>query len=146
MTVIVWDGTTLAADRLAVSQSHVFSITKIARIGGLLVGVAGTGSKIREFQDWLGSPRAPERYPRHDNEHHYFTAIVIGREGFIHRYESSPVPMVVEDPVHVIGVGRDFARAALHCGKTAKEAVEITNLYSADCGGGVDTLTFEDPE
>ncbi len=140
MTVIVWDGTTLAADRMAASQSHVFSLTKLARVGSLLVGVAGRGDKVRQFQQWVGGDCDPAKYPKHDMADEYFVALVINGAGTIHRYESSPFPMIVEDGVHAIGVGRDFARAALHCGKSAREAVEIANLYSCDCGLGVDTL------
>lgn len=146
MTVIAWDGRTLAADKMACSQSHVFTITKIAVVGGLLVGVAGCAHKIREFQDWINSDRAPEKYPKAIGDNEYFTALVISRGGLVHRYEGgSHVPMIVEDREHAIGVGRDFARAAMYLGKSAKEAVEITCLFCADCGLGVDTLTFGNP-
>lgn len=39
-----------------------------------------------------------------------------------------------------MGSGRDFAIAAMHCGKTAREAVEIASLYENGCGNGVDVL------
>lgn len=144
MTIIAWDGTTLAADKRAIAQSHCWTITKIARVGEFLVGVSGRGEKIREFQQWIERGRVPEQYPKRNSEEEWFCGLVIGRDGVIEHYEASPLPMIVEDPTHAIGTARDFARAAMHLGKTAREAVELACLFSADCGNGVDSISFSD--
>lgn len=41
MTVIAWDGVTLAADRLSGCTGVRMSLTKIHRVDGMLVGGAG---------------------------------------------------------------------------------------------------------
>jgi ATP-dependent protease HslVU (ClpYQ) peptidase subunit len=45
-----------------------------------------------------------------------------------------------EDKKTATGSGRDYALAAMHCGKTAREAVEIACLFETGCGNGVDEL------
>lgn len=44
--------------------------------------------------------------------------------------------------MHAIGTGRDYARAAMHLGRNAVEAVQVAILFDENCGNGVDTLTF----
>jgi hypothetical protein len=158
MTVIAWDGTRLAADRRAVCGHGVYSVTKIARIGGCLVGVAGRGDRIREFQSWMRDGAQRELYPKRDKDDQscYFTAIVIrlgeprrGRLGderdiIIERYEDSPLPIIVEEGQHAIGAGGLIARAAMLCGKTAHEACAIACQLEETCGNGVQSLTFEE--
>jgi hypothetical protein len=142
MTVIVWDGKTLAADKRAIC-SFVYSVTKIGRVGDCLVGVSGRGDKIAEFRRWISEGRQEAAFPKRDSDDTFFTGLVIHRDGRIERYEGSPVPILVEDHVHAIGSGCEFARAALHLGCDAVKAVEVASLFSADCGNGVDMLSFD---
>ena len=57
-------------------------------------------------------------------------------------YETSPYPITIEQRYYAIGSGRDFATALMHVNYTAYLAVELTNELSANCGKGIDTLTF----
>jgi hypothetical protein len=141
MTVVCWDGRTLAADKRAVVGGHTFTMTKIARVGDCLVGVAGRGDKIAEFQHWIADGRKREAYPARTDQA-WFTALVILPGGVIERFEDQPLPIIVEDVTHAIGTGRDYARVAMHLGKCAREAVEIACLFDENCGNGVDTLSF----
>lgn len=77
MTVIAWDGKTLAADKRVGYGNMHRTTTKIRRVGDALVGCSGSGS---------------------------------------------------------------LAVAAMHLGKSAREAVEIACLYDMNCGNGIDTL------
>lgn len=154
MTVIAWDGRTLAADRRAVCGHGVYSVTKISRVGECLVGVAGRGDRIREFQSWMRDGARREDYPKREkDESSYFTAIVIrlgapfpdgGRPIAIERYEDSPLPIIVEEQQHAIGAGGLIARAAMMCGKDAHEACFIACQLEETCGNGIQRLTFEE--
>jgi hypothetical protein len=157
MTVIAWDGDTLAADRRAVCGHGVYSVTKIARVAGCLVGVAGRGDRIREFHDWVRDGARKEDYPKRDRDDQstYYTAIVIRRgepragpfgeerDIVVERYEDSPLPIIVEEQQHAIGAGGLIARAAMLCGKNAVEACSIACSLEENCGNGIQTLTFE---
>lgn len=68
MTTIAWDGKTLAADKRGVMGGHTYTLTKIARIDGCLVGVSGRGDRIREFQEWVADGRKREAYPKRDEQ------------------------------------------------------------------------------
>jgi hypothetical protein len=139
MTVIAFDGRTLAADKRATVSGHTYTISKIARVGDCLVGVAGRGDKIREFQQWIANGRERDEYPKRSDEA-WFTGLVVRPDGVIERFEDQSIPILVEDRTHAIGTGRDYARVAMHLGKTAREAVEIACLFDENCGNGIDTL------
>jgi len=141
VTVIAWDGTTLAADKRAVGH-HVDTITKIARVGEVLVGISGRGDKIREFQHWIADGGQAAAYPKRDNDANYWTALVIRPDGTIERYEESPVPIIVEGGSHAIGSGALAAAAAMLCGKSATEAVSIACQLEEGCGNGTDSLVL----
>ena len=90
---------------------------------------------------WLAGAVAAD-FPK-GNEADDATLIVITRYG-AHQYTTGPNPVVLEQPFSAWGGGRDFAQAAMMCGKTAREAVELTCLCSVHCGNGIDTLELDD--
>lgn len=139
MTVIAWDGLTLAADRRCSFGSYIGSMTKIRRINADLVGVSGTAAKAAEFFEWYRLGADPATYPTR-GEADYFNGLVIVLGPQIRRYEVVGVPFVVEMDKHAIGSGRDFAVMAMHLGKTAAEAVELASVFDEQCGNGVDLL------
>lgn len=63
----------------------------------------------------------------------------------IERIESTAFALILEDTLFADGAGRDVALAALHCGKNAREAVELTARIIPRVGGGVDVIAFDDP-
>jgi hypothetical protein len=52
MTVICWDGKTLAADKNLLSHTTKFSGTKIKKVNDLLVGYSGPASIAEQFFLW----------------------------------------------------------------------------------------------
>jgi ATP-dependent protease HslVU (ClpYQ) peptidase subunit len=143
MTVIAWDSVTLAADRQANASGAIYQVTKIFRVGDTLVGLSGDFSHALMMLDWLRTNGNVANFPAPIGEDKGFL-LVIHRDGRIQRYEYSPFPLLVEEKRHANGSGREFALAAMHCGRTAVEAVEVACALSCDCGLGIDTLTFED--
>ncbi len=143
MTIICWDGVTLAADKRAVSAGWKFKVTKIYRIELGLVGVDGAYDVGLSLIKWLESGQDPKDYPevQKDNDR-YAHMLLIAPNKEILRYDRNPYPYKVEEPYIAAGCGRDFALAAMHLGKTAAEAVEVACHFDAGCGNGIDTLTF----
>lgn len=145
MTVIVWDGTTLAADKLAVNGGCAFRVTKIFRIDAdRLAGIAGHLGRGMLVLDWLRRAGTAAEYPGSVKDDDWCSVMVVHRSGVIHLYESVGAPFAVDGYRHAIGSGRDFARAALWYGANALEAVRVASELSVDCGKGMNALTFEE--
>lgn len=145
MTVIAWDGQTLAADKRGTSSGLRFKVTKIFRTSIGLIGVDGNYDVCMELLDWIRNGQVVSNYPKsQENDSRYSYLILIKPDKQIYRYERGPIPFKVEEPYFAVGSGRDFALAAMYIGKTAKEAVEIASHFQTDCGDGVDELEFEE--
>ena len=149
MTVLAWDGTTLAADKRAIIGRLQRTTRKIYSVcvapGGVppvLVGYAGDASDGDECLAWFRAGAKPDDFPPPlRTKEDWSGLLVIWGGGEIWRYESSPYPVQFEPQIFASGSGRDFALAAMHCGKTAAEAVEIASFFDPNCGNGVDVLT-----
>lgn len=144
ITIIVWDGNILAADRCGTNQGYTFSITKIRKINGNLVGVSGYGYGIPILMDWLEQGADVSKWPdlQKDKER-WCDMIVITPERKILKYEQEPVAFEIEEKRHAFGSGRDYALAAMEMGADAIRAVEIASKFDSACGNGVDILSFD---
>ena len=140
MTVIAWDGQTLAADKRAVSGGGIARpCTKIELFGNDLLAMTGSWDVAAEMREWYKEGANPATFPaeaRKDTS----TLIVISPGGLIRTWAAGPYPMIVEATQCAWGSGRDFAEAAMHLGFDAKRAVEVASHFQSDCGNGVDTL------
>lgn len=142
MTIVAWDGKTLASDRRCEMSGYVVPVTKIFRVSGDLVGVCGALCHAMEILDWLQAGAVPDRVPPFQRTDDYVGVLRITPDRRILKYEKGPMPIRLETPFTAIGSGRDFAIAAMHCGMNSVKAVEISCLYDAGCGNGVDKLEF----
>ena len=144
MTVICWDGKTLAADKRS-GTGMPRTVTKIRRIvGGSLIGCTGTACGDMELMAWREAGGDADKFPeaqRDPDKSSHMIEITPG--GKILMYMDSPFPAVYEDGQHAIGSGREFAMAAMFLGKTAQEAVEVAIALSATCGNGIDSLKLD---
>lgn len=141
MTVIAWDGRTLAADRLANTGGLRGTVTKIFRAGDLLVGGSGDFAFVLAMVDWVQKGRDAATFPTHQKDKDDWQPfLVIQRNAPPQLYDRTPFPVQLEQRSIAIGSGRDFAMAAMHLGRTAKEAVEVAIALDVGCGNGVDTL------
>lgn len=142
MTVVAWDGSTLAADRLMVAGETKQHTLKLFRgPDWSRLAITGNLSVARELVLWFQQGAVPDQYPPSNRKlDEGASLIVVDRHGLVRKYESSPFGFDVIGRFCAFGCGAEAALAAMHCGKTAAEAVEIASLYNANCGGGVDTL------
>ncbi len=141
MTVIAWDGKTLAADKRSTLSSLPHTTTKIVRAAdGSLVGVAGDTGMCRTLREWYRAGADREKYPDKDGK---CDMVVISQDRRVLLYSGGPDPTHLEDEVFATGSGRDFAFSALQFGRTAREAVEFACRYDVHSGNGIDTLELE---
>jgi ATP-dependent protease HslVU (ClpYQ) peptidase subunit len=142
MTVIAWDGTTLAADKRAEIHGSHMTVRKIFRLrDGSLVGCAGDSTWAASVVAWLNGARDPQAYPLPPEGGG--TVIVVGADGAARLYQRSAFPLEVEDATVAVGSGRDYARTAMALGFDAVRAVEVACALDCYCGNGIDTLTFD---
>ena len=140
MTVLAWDGKTLAADRLACAGMMKATVTKIARVGEELVGVCGTLSVGNELRDWYLNGADPSYFPDAALDDGETDLVVVKSDGTVWVYSASSTPFQIEDPVCAFGAGAEAAWGALLCGASAQRAVEIASQINVSCGNGLDVL------
>lgn len=147
MTVVAWDGSTLAADKRCSDGSMIRTVTKVFRVGNLLVAGAGTRSMIMQMVEWVRAGRVVADFPPMQRDKDDWQPIlVIEADGTPSQYDRTPYPSRFEDRCCAIGSGRDFAMAAMHLGYSAEKAVEVACALDSGCGNGVDVLPWIRPD
>lgn len=145
MTVIAWDGKTLAADKRSSDDSSHRTVTKIRRTAdGSLIGTCGPASACREMEEWFEAGANPDTLPlgqRVCETAAWLLAITPARE--IRYWQLGAHPMLVEDEKIAIGSGLTYALAAMHLGCNARVAVQVAIDLCPSCGNGIDALEFE---
>jgi len=136
MSVIVWDGKTLATDRAALSGSIHHRVVKAWRHEGAILTGTGSVKRIYEMMAWY-KRGVDTPFPEGQMRSNWCHFIVIDEHG-LKRYEQSPIPIEHGFNACAFGSGQDLAYGALAMGADAQRAVEIANLYSRNCGHGVD--------
>lgn len=140
MTVIAWDGRTLAADKMSCSAGYGYTVTKVYRLtSGGMAAFAGDGDHAMALLAWLDSGRALADYPK-AQESSDTSALVVEVDGSVWSWGKTPHPQRVECRFYAMGHGRDFALAAMHLGHDARKAVEVACALDAFCGNGIDAL------
>lgn len=151
MTVIAWDGRTLAGDRQSTFGAARSSTTKVRRLrNGFLFGAAGNSATCREMGAWIESGCRPDAFPQAQRAHDtYADCIVIDKHRQCWAYQMSPTPVLIESRFFAFGAGSDFAMAAMHLGHRARVAVEVAIALCPSCGGEIDEIDLVpqfDPE
>lgn len=142
MTVIAWDGKTLAADKRVTYSGLHRTVTKIFRVRDALVAVSGNGALAETMLQWYRDGCDVEKFPAMQRDKDEWIGMLVVNRAGVFSYERTPHPLKLEDTTAAMGSGRDYAIAAMHCGKTAREAVEIACIFDISCGNGIDTLEF----
>lgn len=140
MTVIAWDGFSLAADKRATNNGLHRTVTKIARLRDHLVAVSGDYAKGNVLMKWFENGAIAADFPSFQQTPDWASLLVIDQSGQVMKYEQHHLPILFEDELYAMGSGRDYAMAALFLGKTAEEAVAVASVLDVDCGNGIDVL------
>lgn len=142
MSVVVWDGKTLAADRQGVCCDMAYTESKMAvqmndswKVVCAWTGVACYG---RELAKWYFDGADKDHWPDFQNDKDDWCRLIVADANGCRTYEMRPYATVVHDPFMAWGSGRDFAMGALAMGADARLAVEIASRFSATCGRGVE--------
>lgn len=148
MTVIAWDGVTLAADKCATSGVVQNKVTKVYAAkwfdgDDVLVGCAGDMGLTRALKAHLhgAGPRPdPEKY---DVQKGSTCGIAVKRDGSVYRISTNFELLPFDEHFLAVGNGAECALGAMYMGATARQAVEAASKYIEGCGLGVDELRFD---
>jgi len=141
VTTIVWDGRTLAADKLGSNGDLKRTLTKIWRFKHLLIGGNGAADSALMMKHWIENGAELTSFPECQKGDDWCEVVVINTEtGEIMVYEKSPIPLVLEDKVYAGGSGRGYALGAIAMGADAKRAVEVAMQFDMHTGLGLDIL------
>jgi hypothetical protein len=153
MTVIAWDGRTLAADKRATNSGLQRTVTKVFKVlrpatekrGAHFLLVAGSGGYdlLIEMVKWITEGEDPATFPAAQRTKEDYCPMVVIDQNELYVYEMQPSRFHFEDRHYACGSGRDFALMAMRLGKSATEAVELTSEFQVDCGNGVDSVSLE---
>lgn len=152
MTVIAYDGKTLASDTLSVSGSMKGKARKLYEViqpdgTKLLLGIAGSYAACLGLVEWIRGGCDPEAAPEDAAADELMgpsaCVMAIDAAGQCWLYEGASAPMLERSGFWAIGSGAETAIAAMSLGKTAVEAVQLAIRISHGCGGEVETLTHE---
>ncbi len=143
MTVICWDGRTLAADKQMTNGMTRMTVTKLYRANGCLIGICGDASAGMETLQWFRDGAKPADYPAGNRAEGGASLIVVRADKLVMKYEKSPFPFAVEGKFCAFGCADESAMVAMEMGASAVRAVELASKYNTGCGNGVDALEFE---
>lgn len=138
MSVVAWDGKTLAADK-RLMQGDLGTIgSKITKLdSGEILAWAGEAGGGLALVHWFVSGRRKEDWPDRQKTDDWTRLIVVDKTG-VYSYEHEPLPQTVLAPFVAWGSGRDCALGAMAMGADAIVAVRVASQFIVSCGGGVE--------
>lgn len=126
----------LAADTQVTAGNRKFRFSKVRQTkDGGLVGGAGNLSHVIKVLRWVAEGMGDDA-PDFGDEGE-FECIWISPDGAVHLLDEALEPMRVEDGFLAIGSGGNYATAAMACGKSPEEAVEVAARFDPATSGPV---------
>ena len=143
MSVVAWDGKTLAADCQATCADLKTKTKKIFQVGKYILGFSGDEDKVQQLLAWYKDGCKYEDWPKFQEDKERWTRMIIASTEGVFMYEQTPYPMPILADFTAWGSGRDFAIGAMEMGADARRAVEVANIHSTGCGFGVESYSLE---
>lgn len=137
MSVIAWDGHTLAADCQGTCAGMRNRTHKIKSLpNGDLLAWTGEQDKGLVLFKWYESGCDPKTWPDFQKGENW-TRLIIIHGGKAFTLEQYPELIPVLDAFMAWGAGADFAMGAMAMGADAAKAVKIASRFSVHCGMGI---------
>lgn len=110
----------------------------------VVIGLAGATFPGLVFLDWFGSGKEiPDTLTQGTTNEEDFDALIMTPAG-VYIANRLCRPVLVEDEFIAVGSGRKAAVAAMKCGRSAAEAIEIAMAIDPYTGGVIKTMTLAD--
>lgn len=153
MTVIAYDGKTVAADKMSSDDSgFAIEITKIFRWEDKgkhqVLAFCGPTDGAWAMMGWYQAGCPAAEFPNTGRVHDQQSWLYVFELGKpVLEFNRHPVPVVRPSVRFAGGSGREAAMAAFHMGADAEQAAKIACLVMAgSCGLGVDVLELHSGE
>ncbi len=144
MTVIAWDGKSIAADKRSERGEIVGTVTKLfSGRDGCALATCGMLTKGLMLIEWFNEGSDREEWPKFQSTDE-FSNLIVAKKGELWIYGQDSLPLTIADKFHAWGSGAEFAIGAMAMGATAEEAVLVANRHCASCGHGVDVIDLEE--
>lgn len=145
MTVIAFDSKILAADRMLAIDNIKVECTKIKEYPDCVIGTAGSGMSMFEFEKWVEAGRPEDA--EHDSDSgddDIFSALLVERTGKkrLLFFNNSYTPIDIESKILAIGSGGEIAMTAMKLGKNAIEAAQVACDMCYTCGMGINSVVL----
>lgn len=143
MTVVCWDGATLASDRQLTVDGELKGLTrKIARSrNGTICGASGDAALCNKAIEWVLGGMKQDRRPSAGNGEDVDLIVVLPNGNALLALDNALTMEPLPRKQWAIGSGAQLALGAMAMGATAERAVQVASSLSVNCGGGVDILT-----
>lgn len=122
----------IAADSMCSGEGAFYSVCKLRQWKDGVAGAAGDWVQILKFFNSIEKGG--------DLDSDCDVECMELRADGIYVYESTIIPARIKEPFYAIGTGSAYAMAALHLGKSPREAVEIAALYDPATRGPIDVM------
>lgn len=145
MTTIAYDRATrtMAADTQCSAGARKLRTHKVRRLkDGGLIGSCGSMSDILKIHRWAESG-FPEKGKPELGEDADFESLIARGDGGVFLLDEALEPMEFSDEFLAIGSGGPYATAAMACGKTVTEAVELAARFDPGTGGPVEVFQVD---
>lgn|SRR5574340_158017 len=146
MSVVAWDGRTVAADRQGtMGEALIVTGTKMRRAkDGNILAVTGTLDLGNILMDWYEDGENPEEWPLElQKDENYASDLLLFTLDGAYSFGRLGYRMKVEDNFAAWGCGAAFAIGAMAAGAKAADAVEIACTYNPFCGNGIDIMRIK---
>jgi ATP-dependent protease HslVU (ClpYQ) peptidase subunit len=138
MSIVVWDGKILAADKQAIFGDTIRTTRKLWKLESEeVIAVVGLLGNCLIVKQWFAAGAKQEEWPECQKSDEWAQLIVVSKDGCFY-YDSQPMKIEVLDPFCAWGVGREVALGAMEMGADAIKAVEIASKHISGCGQGCD--------
>lgn len=140
MSIIAWDGKTLAVDMQGSCGDLVITLRKTRKLqNGIILAWTGDQEQGLALARWYMDGAYADKWPEFQKEEHW-TQLVVVNGISVFFYEKEPELQKVHDPFMAWGSGRDIAIGVLAMGGSAEKAVEITSKFNIHCGLGCEVF------
>jgi hypothetical protein len=143
MSVLVWDGVTLATDLASNDGRTLTPVNKIWKKDNAIYAGIGPLSLVAGLRRWYENGADYSKFPQGYAQGQF---IVVRKSTGLTRYSLADGPVEHGFNAIALGTGRDFAYGALAVGADARAAVEAANKYCTTCGLGVQSMSITELE
>lgn len=137
----------VASDSRCTSGSKKFSVKKIYVMDdGTIIAFSGYLLSAQRFVAWYQAGADKANPPDLIEGAKEFEAITVNDQGVFTWDENLESVEIINDPFYCTGSGEQYALAALHLGKSVKEAIELAIELDAGSGGKVNLYEYKKKE